>query len=227
MPFTKQTPEFLFENRLQNSKQWYHDHKKQYTDFVLTPLTELFISLVPTVSSIDDRIVCNPKAGGCISRIYRDTRFSKDKSLYRDNMWIVFMRDKESCSGYPGFYAEVSSTGYGYGCGYYEAGTETMQSIRRLILNGDPAFKTAIKSYEAQNTLKMYGDMYKKSRHPNEPENIRSWLDRKNIGFSYESGDINAMFSPSFANEIAEGFTLLAPMYHFLIKAETEKKLMT
>ena len=119
MPISAKTLDFLFENKLNNSKEWYHAHKKEYTELVLRPLAELVVKLKPTMLELDPDLIVEPRVTRSISRIYRDTRFSKDKSLYRDNMWLIFIRDKKLYEGPPGFYVDISPRGLSYGMGYY------------------------------------------------------------------------------------------------------------
>ncbi len=222
MPISQKTTDFLAENRLQNSRQWFEEHKHLFYEFVINPLAELVIALTPTMHEIDPKLVCEPKTGKCISRIYRDIRFSKDKSLYRDLMWIVFIREKKLYNGMPGFFIEISPTGFIYGCGYYGASPQTMEGIRKLILNNDSAFKKAADTlkHDKRNVFIIDGEMYKKSKFPDQSEELRSWLDRKNICFIHKSNDMNIMFSQDFYKTIADGYKLLKPVYNFLVKAE-------
>lgn len=129
MMFLQKTIDFL-ENRLQNSKVWYKEHKTEYREYVLEPFIEFVNSLAPALLSLDDMIICEPKVNKAISRIYRDMRFSEDKSLYRDIMRCFIMRNKKLYNGFPGFLFELSPNGFRYGCGYYAAGSGTMDSIR-------------------------------------------------------------------------------------------------
>ena len=221
---TQKTLDFLFENRLQNSKAWFEEHKSDYNNFVLAPLVELTIALTPTMLSIDDAFNCEPKVNKCISRIYRDTRFSKDKSLYRDVMWIVFMREKKLYNGVPGFFFELSPEKFRYGCGYYGADASSMEAIRTLILAGDKDFKNALAAAEKQTVFSMEGDMYKKSKYPDQPDSIKNWLDRKDICFIANSTDADLLFSDKLADRLAQDFKLLEPVYQFLMKAEISKR---
>ena len=107
MGFTRQTLEFLSENRRQNHKMWFEAHKADYQTEVVAPLAALTRELAPELHAIDNELICIPAVGKSISRIYRDTRFSKDKSLYRDVMWCVFMRDKKLYHGLPGYFFEL------------------------------------------------------------------------------------------------------------------------
>ena len=90
MPISKQTLNFLAQNKFNNSREWFRAHKPEYQEYVLAPMAELVNLLAPTIQKIDPLIITEPKVGKAISRIYRDTRFSRDKSLYREVMWIVF-----------------------------------------------------------------------------------------------------------------------------------------
>ena len=223
MPFTRKAIDFLFENRMRNSKSWYVEHKSDYQNYVFIPLAEFVEKLAPTLLEIDSLLICEPKVDKSISRIYRDTRFSKDKSLYRDVMWCSFMRLRKLTGGLPGFFFELSQTGFRYGCGYYMAATDTMDSMRKLIINGDKDFKKALKAFEHQTVFAMEGDSYKKSRHPQNPENIRNWLDRKTIGFIHTSTDFDLLFSNNLAEKIANDYKLIEPIYKFLLKCEDVK----
>ena len=216
--FSKITMDFLFENRLQNSKAWFEEHREQYTQFVISPMLSLVEELTPTLLEIDDKLLCSPKVGGSLSRIWRDARFSKDKSLFRDTMWCMFVRQKNM--NLPEFFFVFSPESFFYGCGYYSAGAAAMASMRKMILANDKAFKTALSAYEKQTLFELDGDMYKKSRHPDMPANLQSWLDRKTIAFIHKSYDFDLLYSNRLAATVAEGFKVLAPIYKFLITAE-------
>ena len=216
--FSQNTINFLVENRLRNDKAWFEAHKEQYNHDVIAPFISLTHELSSVLSDIDDKLICSPKVGGSISRIWRDARFSKDKSLFRDTMWCMFVRQKNL--GLPEFFFVISPNNFLYGCGYYSAGAASMESLRELILSGDQDFKTALSAYESQDAFQLEGDMYKKSRYPDMPENLKNWLDRKTLCFLRESHDFDLLYSDKLSGKIAEGFKILKPIYHFLMKAE-------
>ena len=219
--FTRDTTDFLTENKLRNDKTWFTEHRKRYEDSVVAPLVSMAGDLAPALHSIDDKLICLPKVGGSVSRIWRDARFSKDKSLFRDTMWCMFVRQKNM--SLPEFFFVVHPGGFLYGCGYYSARTESMESVRKMILSGDRSFKRALSAYEKQNIFVIDGDMFKRSRYPGEPENIREWLDRKSISFIKYSDDFELLYSEQISSEVADGFKTLAPVYDFLIEAEARK----
>ncbi|MFT9057734.1 MAG: DUF2461 family protein, partial [Ethanoligenens sp.] len=102
--FSAQALSFLMENRLQNSKSWFEAHRNQYNALVLQPLRALVEALTPVMLDIDPAFTVEPKVGRTISRIFRDVRFAKDGFLFREEMWITFMRNKRCWEGQPGYY---------------------------------------------------------------------------------------------------------------------------
>ncbi|MCR4616418.1 MAG: DUF2461 domain-containing protein [Clostridiales bacterium] len=222
MPITPKSLDFLFENRIRNSKQWYDDHKDDYIKYVRQPLEELVIWLTPAMMDIDERMICEPKVGKSIARIRRDTRFSKDKSLYRDHIWISFMREKKLYNGLPAFFFEISPGGFSYGCGYYQASSESMTNMRELILSGDKDFKAALKAFKDQDVFELIGDTYKKDHYPDSSADARNWLNRKNICLFHDSKDFDLLFSDRLCDKLSHDFSLIGPVYKFMMKIYKE-----
>ena len=216
--FSKQTIAFLVENRLMNDKAWFEAHREVYREDVIAPFAALVTALTPAMHKIDERFVMVPKVGGSISRVWRDTRFSKDKSLYRDTMWISMIRQKGLML--PEFFFAITPDNFMYGCGYYAAGSAGMNSLREMILSGSEAFQAAFAMYNDQDLFVLEGDMYKRSRHKDAPEALRHWLDRKVISLMRTSDDWDLLYSDRLADTLAEQLTRIAPMYDLLIKAE-------
>lgn len=216
--FTKEALIFLLENKINNNKQWYDSHKDLYKKLIYNPFTELIRELETTILEIDSKIITVPSK--IISRIRRDTRFTKDKSLYRDNAWIVFLRDKSRMSVSPCFWFEIGQQGSSYGVGYYSVDPATMANMRELIIKREPVFIRALKCYESQKEFVIGGEMYKRSRHPDQPENIQLWLNRKNIYFESVQNDHDLAFSPNLPKVLKAGFVMLKPIYDFFLAAE-------
>lgn len=221
MPFSQESLDFLFQNRVTDSREWFRAHKPDYERLVRAPLVELTDALAPVMLGIDPLLQTAPKS--CISRIYRDTRFAKDKSVFRDVMWCGFMRDKKVYHGLPGFYVEVSPCGFRYGCGYYQASAASMDVIRGMIAAGDRAFVLAKRAVDGQHVFALEDTRYKRTRHAQYPEKLRAWLDQRNICASAASADLELLFSDRFADALAADFCKIAPLYAFLIEAESRK----
>lgn len=220
MPFSQRSVDFLFENRLHDSREWFNEHREDYRIYVTEPMKELILELAPTILKIDPLIEINPAR---ISRLYRDMRLHPD-SIFRDHIWYTFSRTREQYHALPGFYFSIGAAGISYGCGYYCASASSMNALRSLMLAGDDSFKQAFLAVEKQKTFSLYGDMYKRSKFPDQPEELRRWLDRKDIGLSFDTNDPEVMFSEKLAKKVASDFRRIAPFYDFCMKAEASPK---
>lgn len=216
MGFSKDSIDFLIENKLNDSREWFLENKGRYQQSVYFPMVQLVEALTPGVLELDPHIIVQAKTGKTISRIYRDIRFAKDKSLFRENMWFVFERDKKSFPYSPGFVFEISPNGFRYGCGHYYVPPAHMLAMRSLILKNDKRFLSAKKAVAKQKTFHMEGECYKRNRFTDQPEELQLWLNRKCIAFLHESDDLPLLFSDDLAQVLQKGFLQLAPVYHFL-----------
>lgn len=221
MTLSAQALDFLFENRIKDNKEWYKEHKQLHQELVINPFKEFIVNMEPYINKIDPTLECNPKK---ISRIYRDTRFSKDKTTFRDNVWCMFMHGRELYDGMPGFFFDFSPRGFSYGCGYYKASTKSMQSIRELILNKDKTYTKARKAYDKQCVFDIVGDSYKKNHFPEQSKKDCDWLNRKSICFITNNTDYGLLFSEELAERVGNDFLLLKPMYEFMMKAELNNR---
>ena len=67
-----------------NDKAWFAAHKQQYEEHVRQPFLRLLIDLQPDLAAVSPHFRSDPKTvGGSLFRIYRDARFSNDKSPYK------------------------------------------------------------------------------------------------------------------------------------------------
>ena len=73
-----------------NSKLWFDAHRAEYERYLLEPLKALVTDLAAPLLAIDPELVIIPAVDKTISRIYRDTRFSRNKSPYKTCLWITF-----------------------------------------------------------------------------------------------------------------------------------------
>lgn len=217
MPFSKRSLDFLFENKLHDSKEWYEEHKDIYREYVTKPFTALAAELEPFFTETDSELICTPKR---ISRVRRDTRSTKDKSLFRDHIWITVSRPKERFEQIPGFYFCIEQTGFSLGCGYYQADTGSMEAIRKLILESDSSFNEANKALKSAPEFALEGEMYKRSRFSGESAEKQNWLNRKSLCVNLSSGDTDILFGNGLAEYLKGKFTKIVPFYRFLMKAE-------
>lgn len=99
----------MYFNNKYNSKLWYAEHKEDFKQYLAVPFRDLVTAMSPRMLEIDDKMITEPKS--IVSRLYKDLRFAKDKtSLYRDHMWLTFMRGTNAGCGLPGFFLSCPLT---------------------------------------------------------------------------------------------------------------------
>lgn len=232
-PFSQRTLDFLFENRLNDSRSWFAEHKKEYLELVIQPLRQLVMDLSPAMLELDPDFITEPKVDKTICRIWRDTRYTKDPSLYRDHMWIIFKRGgRMHGTDYPGIYFEINLDGFSYGCGFYHASTTFMSNLRSRILAGEPEFQAAQEAYLGQRLFRMEGDCFKRPRYGDKTPEEQIWLERRNISFNADSHDFHLLFSKELPGKVEQDLRKLFPVYRFLLstaqetlRQETEREL--
>ncbi len=219
--FTPETLEFIAENCWQSSRDWFHEHRNEYLKFVRNPLIELSDFLAPTVEEIDPQLVTDAKV--TIARINRDLRFARGGSIYRDTLWISYRRDRQAFQAWPEFYFILSHQMSFFGCGYYQTKAPVMAEIRKMVLADHPKYLAAKKALDSQCEFTLDGEMYKKSKFKDAPEDKKLWLDRKTLRFTYiPKGE--ELFSHGLGEKIKEIYKKMAPIYEFLVFAEEEAR---
>lgn len=101
--FPKECVMFYEELRLNNSKDWFSEHKDQFDTYVTAPARDFVFEMGKRLKEISPAVHADPRLNGSIFRPYRDTRFSKDKTPYKTHLGIFFwegLRPKMECPGY-------------------------------------------------------------------------------------------------------------------------------
>ena len=217
MPFSEATLDFMALNRVMNSREWFHEHRGEYLSLVVEPIAELVEDMAPEMWKIDPSLIIIPKVGKSISRIWRDTRRGPELPIYRDVMWITLLRAKYE--GYPSFWFEFSPRRLRWGCGWYQTDPAIMDCIRGMILSHDPDWRAALAAFEAQKVFRLDDERYKRSRHPDAPENERAWLDQKSLCLTHEETKLDRLYSDKLAATLTRDFRRIAPVYEFFLKA--------
>ena len=212
--FSPETYKFLMELQYFNDKTFFDANRARYLEFVREPMLLLGMELAPAVSAIDPLLVTEPKKA--LSRIRRDTRYSKNKLPYRDHAWLGYKHPDAHTSEAFCVYFELDTKGYGYGAGMYDANTELMKAVRARML-ADPAGFLAIVNDARLSRFEVEGQTYKRDRFPDAPEGLKPYLDRKNLSWCFYSTAQKKTLSASLADEVREGFAALAPIYNYIL----------
>src|SRR5213595_637315 len=134
--FPDQGLQFLHSLKRNNNRDWFHSHKSIYEQYVKQPMTELIAALAQEFQKFAPEMLASPKVSAY--RIYRDTRFSKDKSPYKAHVAAVFPRSGLGKHEGAGFYLHISPEELLVGGGLYMPLPEELNAVREKIA-GDAA----------------------------------------------------------------------------------------
>jgi len=212
--FTHDTLHFLNELNLNNNKTWFEQNRDRYKSSVVSPFINLGEVLIETMSKIDPEIELRPEK--IISRIYRDVRFSKDKSPYRSNVWISYKRPLKDWTEAPTFFFELMPDSYRYGMGFYSASKSTMDIFRTEISRRSDEFMKIAAAIAKDKIFSVEGEEYKRRIENKLPEKLQEWYQKKNL-YLMTTRDIGIeLFNGDIAAILASGFKTLDKLYRFL-----------
>lgn len=217
-PFSGFSPEtFKFFNELKeyNYKPWFDEHKPVYEKEVVRPLKALAHIMAPAMYAIDPQINMNPNK--IVSRIYRDVRFSKDKAPYRTAMWISFQRLLTDWQNFPGYYLEISDSGYSYGMGLYLPQKKKMDAFRSKVEYEPEYFREMTADLIGKHAFTLGGEPYKRQINNSLPEYFQQWIQRKSVYLHKQFPVGEELFSSGFARFLADEYTLLQALYDYLV----------
>ncbi|MEE4255881.1 MAG: DUF2461 domain-containing protein [Bacteroidales bacterium] len=132
---------FLKDLKQNNTREWFQDNKKRY--LLAKDEFEAFIAdLLPDMVGIDKELSgLDPKQ--CIFRIYRDVRFSKDKSPYKVNMGAAMTRGGRK-SHFATYYIHIEPGNTFAGGGIWQPAAPVLKAMRSEIYFNAEEFKTIL-----------------------------------------------------------------------------------
>ena len=217
--YTQETFEFFMAIRFNNNRDFFQGNRDWYLCAVREPTLALAEALAPVIERIDEDIERRPNK--VVSRINRDIRFSKDKSPYRDYIWLSYKRPSEQKSATPGFYFDVSDSGASYGMGFYGDNRPLMNALRTRLLREPEDFLNVWGPI--RNEYVMYGTHFKRMAVPDDiyPE-LAEWYTLKSFYVAEDIRDFDLIRSGRLAYVIEKGFEKLAQFYKYLMNIMPE-----
>ncbi len=205
----------LAQNRFENNKNFYEEHKAEIKQKVMQPIRQIIEALLDDMFEYDNRMVLIPWK--MMSRIRRDTRYTKDKSLYRENVWVMFMRDKKANPYIPCFWFEIFPDRYSCGVGTFYTNASYLEIYREKILAEPERFRRALKSAAKTGAI-LSVDSYKKPKPGDCPEDLIDMYNVKSLCFICNYFNIADLENPDFIDKLRENYKSFYPLYKFLLE---------
>ena len=202
-------------NKFNDSKIFYESVKEEIKQGAIIPMRKLCSDLADELYAVDDKMNLIPTK--MVSRIRRDTRFSKNKDLYRANVWCMFMRDKHIWQRQPCMWFEFYPEYYNYGIGTFRNDTLFLENFREYLVGHQDEFKEALRILSLTGaTLDI--ECFKKNKPGVErvTEDLRRFYNSKYFYFIYSSPEMNKLIDGSIKEELVYAIRAFSPMYKFL-----------
>ncbi|MEM8917557.1 MAG: DUF2461 domain-containing protein [Pseudomonadota bacterium] len=206
--------DFLRDLKKNNDRDWFKAQKDRYEAEVVDPVTDFIANMVEPVFGISPHIIVDPRPnGGSRFRIYRDTRFSKDKSPYKTQVGCQFRHEAGKDAHAPGFYVHLSPGEVFFGGGVWGPKGDALRQIRQRIVDKPERWR------EATDSLDLRGDQLVRAPKGFDPDHpLIEDLRRKSF-FSFRNADEKLACSKGFETAVEQQFSKVAPLMQFVADA--------
>jgi uncharacterized protein (TIGR02453 family) len=159
--FTPRFFEFLDELSRNNNRNWFIANKPRYERDVREPMLAFIADFAPRLKKISANYIADPRpTGGSMMRIYRNLRFSRDKTPYHTNVSAAFgHRSVRHHHGSPSFYLSLSEAEAFMGVGVWHPEPEAVAMIRNAIVARPAKWKAAMNDRRFKARFEMMGEV--------------------------------------------------------------------
>lgn len=213
---------FLFFKQLRqnNERGWFNDNKDRFQQSVVEPMSAFISAIQPRLAAISSHYVADPKPhGGSMFRIYRDTRFSKDKTPYKTHAACQFRHEAGKDAHAPGFYVHIADDHVFFGGGIWRPPTPKLNAIRDFIADNARSWARVRNAKKVLDAGGIKGDSLKRPPLGFDDQHVHiEDLKRKSFYVMSETPP-QSVAHPDFVDQVAQGFVRAAPLNRFICDA--------
>jgi uncharacterized protein (TIGR02453 family) len=213
--------DFLRELKRNNQRDWFQANKDRYKSSVVEPMSAFISAMDTRLANVSDCFLADPRPhGGSMFRIYRDTRFSKDKSPYKTHASCHFRHMSGKDAHAPGFYMHFEPGEVFFGGGIWMPETSVLRPIREAIVDDPDGWVEATRGKAFKKRFgAVEGESLKRPPAGFDPDHpLIDDLKRKSF-FATQDVDPKLVTTPRFVGEVEKAFVALVPMMRFLTEA--------
>ena len=218
--FTPALFEFLSDLSMNNNREWFQANKDRYERDVRDRLVQFVADFDERLTAISPHMVADPRpSGGSVFRIYRDVRFSKDKSPYKTNAGIHFRHEVGRKVHGPGFYLHLQPGMVFAGAGMWRPDSDTLRKVRGAIVANPARWEGIVNDERFQSVYTLEGDSLKRPPKGFDPDHpMIEYLKRKSFVATMSFTEDDAC-APDFIDTYADVCATAGPLSEFLTSA--------
>ena len=221
--FPEQALCFLGELEQNNNRDWFQAHKDEYQQHVLASAQEFVFALGERLRDLFPGIRYDTRAnGGSIMRIYRDVRFSEDKTPYNPNVRVVFWEGAGKRMENPSFFVRIEPDGVSLYAGIHVFPKPFLSAYREAVVDEElgAELEAAMTAVREAGAYTLGGEHYKRVPSGYDADHPRADLLRYNGLWAHKADAVDAALitRPRLVEACLEHCRNLAPLHRWLVK---------
>lgn len=227
--FSPAVLEFLDGLEANNNKAWFEEHKEIYQQEIIAQVPTFVTALGERLQTISPGITYDTRTNGAGSmmRIYRDTRFSKDKTPYKTNLAFVFWEGPRKKMENPSFGLQFGTWGCGLYAGQWRFARELLPGYQEAVADDERGAELAhiIAEIQGAGDYTVEGEQYKRVPRGYPADHPRSHLLRyKGLHVSSPQLDREVMLTPQCVDVLFRHCQTMAPLQRWLVRLENDSQ---
>ncbi len=216
--FPREGLAFLRRLKRNNNRRWFQSHREEYQELVRFPMECLVATLAQRMADVAPDVEFSKKS---IFRIYRDTRFSKNKTPYKTNIAASFkLRGRKSPTETPGLYVGIEPGEIWIGGGLYMPLSPQLKAIRNSIVSDTGAWLEVVEEKKFRTVYGgLEGEKLVKAPLGYLPDHPMIEYLRFKQFYAGKVVKDTACFSPRFAGTVETVFKDILPLVRWLARA--------
>lgn len=212
---------FFKELATNNNREWFEDNKTRFKENVQAPLVSFVEAMAPRLKKVSKHFVADPRLnGGSIFRIYKDVRFSKDKTPYKTHGGVQFRHARGKDAHAPGFYVHMGPGEVFYGGGVWMPPSDALLKIREAIKGDGAAWKKATTGAAFKKRFGgVAGDALTRPPRGFDADDANIDDIKRKSFFAMEEGSEKRARAAGFPDDVAAAMVDASPLIKFLCKA--------
>lgn len=218
--FYPETLRFLARLAANNDREWFKAHKLEYEESVLDVALRFIQSMQEPLAAIAPRFDATPtRSGGSLMRVYRDTRFSKDKTPYKTNIGIQFRHEQAKDVHAPGYYVHIDPLQVFIAVGMWRPDSDPLRGIRQRIAALPAEWRRIVEESAFKRQFELGGESLQ--RPPRGFDKEHECIDdiRRKSFIAVRGLTVKDCLKPRFQQTVETSFKTAEPFMRFLCKA--------
>ena len=208
--FSPETVDFLWGIRMNNNREWFLEHKKQYTETLYEPMKAMGQELFKPFLEKPGNVLK-------VSRIYRDARMHYPVP-YKESLWLCIRQDVEWWAENPCLFFEIRPEGISYGFIHWKPRVSVLEDFRRDIAAKPDEFLNLIRTTEDTARMGISAELYRRPKPCPDPrlEPFYAWKGCIECVRAEEFSE--DVFGPDLLTRVDDTFKKLIPLYDYFNK---------